>query len=67
MFVSSVLAILLALSIVFPKEGIRIDDRITLQFLTLGEILGKDTVQYADISGILASSVAITDDPLAEG
>ncbi len=61
MFVSSVLAILLALSIVFPKEGIRIDDRITLQFLTLGEILGKDTVQYADISGILASSVAISD------
>jgi len=60
-FVSSVLAILLALSIIFPKEGIRINDRITLQFLTLGEILGKDTVQYADISGILASSVAISD------
>lgn len=61
MFVSSVLAILLAVSIIFPKEGIRINDRITLHFLTLGEILGKDTVQYADISGILNSSVAISD------
>lgn len=60
-FVSSVLAILLALSIVFPKEGIRINEQITLHFLTLEEILGKDTVQYADISGILGSSVAISD------
>jgi len=60
-FVSSVLAILLAVSIIFPKEGIRINDRITLHFLTLGEILGKDTVQYADISGILNSSVVISD------
>ena len=60
-FVSSVMAILLALSIVFPKEGIRIDDRITLHFLTLGEILGKDSVQYADISGILSRSMAISD------
>lgn len=61
MFVFSVLAILLVLSIIFPKEGIRVNDRITLHFLTLGEILGKDTVQYADISGILSSSVAISD------
>ena len=61
LFVSSVLAILGAISIVFPKEGIRIIDRITLHFLTPGEILGKDTVQYADISGILNSSIAISD------
>jgi hypothetical protein len=60
-FVSSVLAILLALSIVFPKEGVRIGDRVTLHFLTLDEILGKDTVQYADISGILSSSAVISD------
>ncbi len=57
LFVSSVLAILGAISIVFPKEGIPVMDRITLHFLTLGEILGKDTVQYADISGILNSSI----------
>ncbi len=61
MFVSAVLAILGAVSIVFPKEGIRISDRITLHFLTLDEILGKDTVQYADISGILSSSAVISD------
>jgi hypothetical protein len=60
-FVSAVLAILGAVSIIFPKEGIRISDRITLHFLTLDEILGKDTVQYADISGILSSSAVMSD------
>jgi len=60
-FISAVLAILLALSVIFPKEGIRMNDRITLHFLTLGEILGKDSVQYADISGILNSSEVISD------
>ncbi len=60
-FVFSVMALLLVLSIVFPKEGIRINDHITLHFLTLGEILGEDSMPYADISGILSSSVAISD------
>ncbi len=61
MFVFSVLAILLAVSIIFPKEGIRINDQFSLHFLTLDEILQEDTVQYADISGILSSSMAISD------
>ncbi len=61
MFVSTVLAILAVLSILFPSEGIRINDHITLHFLTMEEILGKDTVQYADISGILSNSEAISD------
>jgi hypothetical protein len=61
LFVSSVLAILGVISILFPKEGIPVMGRITLHFLTLEEILGKDTVQYADISGILKSSMAISD------
>jgi hypothetical protein len=60
-FISSVLAILLLVSIIFPQQGIRINDRITLHFLTLEEILEGDTVQYADISDILSSSVAISD------
>jgi hypothetical protein len=60
-FISSVLALLLAVSILFPPEGIRIHDNITLHFLTPGEVLGKDTVQYADITGILSSSKAISD------
>lgn len=61
MFVASVLAILLALSIVFPEKGIRVNENITLHFLTLGEIMEKDTAQYADISGILNSPMAISD------
>ncbi len=60
-FVFSVLAILFLISIVFPKEGIRIREHVTLQFLTMEEILGADSVHYADISGILSSSVTISD------
>ncbi|MFC2114978.1 hypothetical protein ACFLTU_00785 [Bacteroidota bacterium] len=60
-FVFSVLTILFLVSIVFPKEGIRINDRVTLQFLSLEEILKPDSVHYADISEILSSSVAISD------
>jgi hypothetical protein len=60
-FITSVLALLLAVSIIFPPEGIRINDHITLQFLTLEEILAEDTVQYADISDILSGSEALND------
>ncbi|MCK4748873.1 MAG: hypothetical protein KAT15_17590, partial [Bacteroidales bacterium] len=60
-FVFSVLLILFLVSIVFPREGIRINEHVTLQFLKLEEMLGRDSVQYADISGILSSSLAISD------
>ncbi len=60
-FVFSVLAILFILSIVFPEDGIRINENITLHYITLDEILGRDSVQYADISAILSSSQAISD------
>lgn len=55
------LAILFLVSIFFPGEGIRINDHITLRFITLDEILGSDSVQYADISAILSSSLALND------
>jgi len=60
-FIFSVLCVLFLISIVFPKEGIRINDNVTLQFISLQEILTPDSVRYADISGILSSSVAISD------
>jgi hypothetical protein len=60
-FVFSVMTVLFLLSVVFPEEGIRIGEKTTLRYLTLGEILGSDTVHYADISNILASSQAISD------
>ena len=60
-FIFFVLAILFIISVLFPREGLRINDQITLQFLTLEEILHKDSVRYADISGILNASIAIND------
>lgn len=60
-FVFAVLAILFLVSVFFPEEGIRINDRTTLHFITIDEILGKDSIRYADISAILSSSQAISD------
>ena len=60
-FLFSVLAILFVLSLVFPREGLRINDHFFLQFLTLDEIIEGDKAEYADISGILSASVAISD------
>jgi lysophospholipase L1-like esterase len=60
-FVFSVLAVLFILSLVFPEDGIRIGQSITLQFLTLDELFGPESVHYADISAILDGSQAISD------
>jgi lysophospholipase L1-like esterase len=60
-FVFSVLAVLLLLTLVFPKDGIRLGESFTLQYLTLDELFGRDSLQYADISGILTGSRAISD------
>ena len=60
-FIFSVLAILFIVSVIFPREGIKINDNIVLRFLTFGEILDPDTLEYADISGILSASMAIND------
>jgi len=60
-FVFSVLAILFLVSIFFPEKGIRINEDITLHFITLDEILSSDSVQYADISAIISGSQAIND------
>ncbi len=55
------LGFLFLVSLFFPKEGIRVNDDITLQFLTLDEIFDGDSIQYADISSILDNSQAIND------
>ena len=60
-FLFSVMAILLVVSLVFPREGIRINDHLVLQFLTFDEILKGEESAYADISDILNTSVAISD------
>jgi len=48
---------LLAVSALFPEEGINIAGDIQLKFTSPEQILGKDTVVYADISGLLADYV----------
>ena len=60
-FVFSVLAVLFLLTLFFPKEGIRVSEHLTLKFLTLDELLGTDSIYYADISSILTGSSAIND------
>ena len=60
-FVFSVLAVLFLLSLVFPKDGIRLGESLNLQFITLDELFGGDSLQYADISAILTGSRAISD------
>ena len=64
LFLISVLAILFFVSLLFPEDGIKINDELTLHFLTAGELFGEDTATYADISDILASSNAIHDSVL---
>jgi len=55
------MAILFILSLVFPDEGLRISEKIVLNFPTVEEILGEDKVEYADISDIVNASLAISD------
>ncbi len=49
------------MTVVFPEDGIRVNDKVTLHFLTLDEILGRDSTRYADITAIIRDSRAISD------
>ena len=60
-FLFSVMAILFFLSLVFPEEGLRINEKLVLRFPSFEEILNGEKVEYADISGILTASVALSD------
>jgi len=64
LFILSVLALLFIISVFFPREGIQFGKNIRLHFLTLDELLTGDTIQYADISGIISQSTAINDTSL---
>ena len=46
-------AFLLPTVLFLPEKGVKVGP-FTLHMMTLDELLGKDTVQYADISGIIA-------------
>ena len=55
-FFLSVILILLFIAMVFPDRELRISDEYSLKFIRIDEIIGKEEVQYADISGIIESS-----------
>ena len=61
LFLLSVLFILLILSLFFPEDGIRINEKFSLHFINPDEIFDNDTSEYADISLIISQSIAIND------
>ena len=63
-FLLAVLSILFIVSVFFPKDGIQINDELTLHFLTPDELFSKDTLDYADITSIINQSRAINDSVL---
>lgn len=52
-FLLSSFAILLLISYFFPADGIRINDKLTLHFVSPYELFHRDTLVYKDISDIL--------------
>jgi lysophospholipase L1-like esterase len=63
LFFLVVFIILLDISFFFPKDGIAIGN-LNLKFYTYDQLTTKDTIEYADISSILANSEMITDSAL---
>lgn len=61
LFLLSVFVILLIVSLFFPDDGIHINEKFSLHFITQGEIFNPDTFEYADISSIISQSMAIND------
>jgi lysophospholipase L1-like esterase len=57
----SVLLLLALISFLFPEEGIPVGKKHRLHFITMNELITGDTVEYADISGIISQSTAMDD------
>lgn len=60
-FFVSVFLVLLAVTLYFPEEGIKIGDKIKLKFYTASDVFGMDTLQYADIRDIIDQNELIND------
>jgi lysophospholipase L1-like esterase len=61
LFLLSSFAVLLIISYVFPEDGIKINDKINLHFITPAEIFHRDTIVYKDISDILNPILTLYD------
>lgn len=57
-FFFSIVLVLLMLSMVFPEDGIRINNNLKIRFFNIHELFRDDSIQYADISVIIQSSAA---------
>ncbi len=55
-FFISVVIVLFSLSLVFPKDGVRISDEISLKFFSFNELVKSDSLGYADISEIIQNA-----------
>lgn len=52
-FFVSVILVLLIISLVFPEKGIKINEDLSLKFISFEDIFHEDTFEYADISDII--------------
>ncbi len=64
LFFIGVLAGLFLLMLIFPKNGIKITDDFTLQFVTINEFFNP--VKNTDISDILANNEVVNEDTIVE-
>ena len=55
-FLISVFLVLLIMAVIIPDKGLKIGSDISLHFFKPADFLDTDTLQYADISGILMNS-----------
>src|SRR6056297_123537 len=60
LFFLSVILLIFLVSLIFPKEGIKITDRLTLDFFSLQHITSHKEPTYKDISNIIDKSKALT-------
>ena len=61
LFLISVFLILFAVALYFPETGVNLGNKLKLNFITSDDIFRSDTVQYADISGIIEQNEIISD------
>ncbi|MBN1132823.1 MAG: hypothetical protein JXR52_11375 [Bacteroidales bacterium] len=61
-FFAAVASVLLGISLLVPPDGIRLTNDLYLRFFNPSAFLAQDTIQYADLSGLVSLS-EITSDP----
>ncbi len=64
LFILGVFGVLIVISLVIPKDGIKINDEITLHFPAFDDVFNPEDVAYADISGILEGTKGLSYDTL---